>query len=335
MKNIIGTVAILAIILFHPQPLSKRYLKIMTYPSFLSPYGPGFEIKQKFENICKCEIRWIKVEDSTLMVQRLKLRSDGMGIDVVLGLDQITLYSAHKEWKWRKISVPTQNFIPIAQKWTYYQNDSIKAVPISWSPLSFISRENNTWPKDLLSLVQQNQWKISIPDPRYSTLGLQFYFWIFSVFEKEEKISKFLNQLKNQIYSISHSWSSSYGLFQKKFANVTFTYQTSWVYHFIEENKKYSFFTFQEGHPYQMEYVAIPETCRQCLLAQKFIQFLLKKNSQQILMNKNYMLPVIQGVKENSPFKHLSEWPIISYEKIDMFLSEKKKWLKIWEDIFN
>ena len=91
-----GAVVITVIVIgwiFFRENSSVSRLKVMVYPSFLSPYGPALEIKKEFEKICSCTVHWISVEDSTFMTQRLQLSSDGFGVDVVFGLDQLTLSS--------------------------------------------------------------------------------------------------------------------------------------------------------------------------------------------------------------------------------------------------
>jgi len=300
-------------------------LKVMVYSSFLSPYGPAYDIQKRFEKTCECQIQWMKVEDSTLMIQRLKLRSDGLGVDVVLGLDQLTFNTSNQKWK--KINLSNKNFISKAQKWV-----QPFAIPVSWAPLTFIARQPEYLPQNIEELLDPKfRKKISLPHPRSSTIGFQFYFWIFSLFKDTRQ---FLRSFKKQIYTVSHSWSSSYGLFQKEFTYLTFSYQTSIIYHLMEENKKYLSARFPEGHPYQVELTAIPKTCVQCDLARDFLTFLLQENIQKILMTKNYMFPVIQGVIEGTPFENLEELPLISYKQINLFLLNKDKHLQTWDHVF-
>ena len=342
LAGILTAVAAAAVFLFS-SPEKAPALKVMVYPSFLSPYGPGVEIKKQFEKVCACRILWMRAEDSTTLVQRLSLREDGMGVDVVLGLDQITLPLAYRFWKWKNFNISKKNFTLNAKKWIEYQRGimnacceeekhKIWAVPLSWAPLTFISRVSLK-SAPLKSIIKNPQWKnkISIPHPRSSTLGLQLYFWFFSVLG-EADLPLFLLEFKKQIYSTAHSWSSSYGLFQKEFAHLTWSYQTSLIYHQMEENKKYFAWTFKEGHPYQVEFMAVPNTCRSCALAEQFVKFMLTKEVQRILMNKNYMLPVIQGAVKGSAFEALAFLPLISYEKLDAFLAEKDQWMELWQN---
>ena len=302
-------------------------LKVMVYSSFLSPYGPAVELQKKFESQCQCHLRWMKVEDSTLMVQRLELREDGLGVDVVFGLDQMTLFSEKNMWK--DFSFPQQEFNEIGSQWVQkvFQKKKTGAVPIAWAPLTFISRKSESQVTGLQDLLH-SRWEkqISLPHPRSSTLGLQFYFWLWFVFE--ENLYDFLKSFKSQVYTFSHSWSGSYGLFQKEVVDLTFSYQTSLVYHFVEESKNYSGIHFSEGHPYQVEFAVIPQTCRECELSQKFIRFLLQRDVQKILMEKNYMLPIVKNVEVGTPFEKLPKLNLISYKKMDAFLNQKKNFLQ-------
>ena len=311
-------------------------LKVMVYSSFLSPYGPARDIQKKFEEICRCQVQWMEVEDSALIVQRLKLRSDGLKVDVVLGLDQITAFSAEKNIQWKPVSISVDNMILKAQHYLRSVNNEegqYTFIPISWAPFIFISRVSEGLPKTFQDLLSP-QWKknISLPHPRSSTVGLQFYFWLFSQTNLKERFW-FLSQFKNQIYNLSYSWSYAYGLFQKEFADIVFSYQTSLVYHWVEDQETYFPVYFKEGHPHQMELAGIPSTCVHCLLAEKWVLFLLRKDIQEILMRKNYMLPVIKNVVNHTPFEKLKMVPLISYKKIDQFLSNKQTYLQQWEEI--
>ena len=90
----------------------------------------------------------------------------------------------------------------------------------------------------------------------------------------------------------------------------------------------------EHKHPIQVEYAGIPESCTRCSGAKKFLEFLLSKEAQEILKNKNFMVPVnglamtpkdfelIQGIEYLSPIEN---WNL---------LRRKKEWMKLWKDIF-
>ncbi len=292
----------------------------MTYSSFVNVFGPGPALKKAFEKICDCRVKWIKVPDSTLFVQRLSLRKDGFKTDVVLGLDQISLKLA-KTLPWKKTRVAPSIFIPLARE---FLSDSF--VPYNWSPMSFISRQKTKvlGLEDLLN--KEFQHNISLPAPRVSTVGFQFYYWIWLVFK--EKTGEFLKSLKNQLYGLPSSWSTSYALFQRGHVALSFSYLSSLLYHLEQNQKDFYFVSFREGHPFQVELAGVSGFCRECKLAGDFIHFLLKPDTQNILKTKNYMFPVIASLSEDSL---LPEGNLIRYNQLNIFLEEKKKRLWEWE----
>ena len=57
----------------------------------------------------------------------------------------------------------------------------------------------------------------------------------------------------------------------------------------------------------QVEFVGIPSTCRECALAEKFVEHLQKPAAQKLIMERNFMLPVIKGLEEGTVFAELPE----------------------------
>ncbi len=302
-------------------------MRVMTYSSFVSVFGPGAEIKKAFEKICSCRLKWIKVPDSTLFVQRLSLKEDGFKTDVVLGLDQLSLRTA-EALPWKKVQVKPDRFILPARKFL-----SDKFVPYDWSPMSFLSREKKeTFQlKDLLKADLKN--KISLPSPRTSTVGFQFYYWVWLVFK--EKTDAFLRRLKNQLYGLPPSWSTSYALFQRGHVQLSFSYLSSLLYHREQNQKDFYFVPFKEGHPFQVELAGVSGFCTQCELGRLFIHFLLELEIQNIFQKKNYMFPVVQSAQstQSAEFKDfLFRLKLIQYDRLNIFLEHKKKWLDKWDE---
>lgn len=79
------------------------------------------------------------------------------------------------------------------------------------------------------------------------------------------------------------------------------SYATSPIYHLVEEkNSNFKSYEFQEGHPVQIEFAGVPETCQNCEAAIKFVHFMQTTEAQKIIMAKNYMLPISKpGAKNN------------------------------------
>ena len=310
---------------FSPSP-SKKILRVMTYSSFVGVFGPGSHIQKEFEKICDCQMKWIKVPDSTLFAQRLSLREDGFKTDVVMGLDQLSLGIMTKKLPWKKIQIKKNMLVSPAKDFL-----SDQFVPYDWSPMSFLSREKRE-EMSLHDLLKKNfKNKISLPSPRTSTVGHQFYYWIWFVFK--EKLDDFLLAFKDQLYGMSPSWSTSYALFQRGHVSLSFSYLSSLLYHQQQKQEDFSFVPFKEGHPFQVEMAGVSGFCTQCELAQSFVNFLLTPKIQNILKEKNYMFPVIALPEESSSINFFLKVKFIKYDELDSFLNDKEKWLSKWDEL--
>lgn len=303
---------------------SKKLLRVMTYSSFAGAFGPGVYLQKEFEKICDCQIKWIKIPDSTLFVQRLSLKKDGFKTDVVLGLDQLSLKLA-KTLIWRKIDLQPDLFTSPARDFL-----SSEFIPYDWSPMTFLSRKKSDEVLSLKDLLQEKyKNNLSLPSPRTSTAGFQFYYWIWSVFQ--ESTGHFLQSLKNQLYGMAPSWSTSYALFQRGHVKLSFSYLSSLLYHREQNQEDFYPLQFKEAHPFQIEFAGISNFCTQCELAQLFIRFLLKPENQNILVQRNYMLPVISTISESVSVQTLPKLKLIQYDEWNIFLEDREKWLNKWD----
>ena len=304
---------------------TKNILRVMTYSSFAGVFGPGKFIAKEFEQNCKCQIQWIKIPDSTLFIQRLKLKKDGFKTDVIMGLDQISLKAAGK-LQWKPITdIHKSQFIPPIRNFV-----SEKFIPYNWSPMTFISKKH-TETISLKNLLEpQYKNNISLPSPQLSTAGLQFYYWFWYVFR--EKTFKILESFKNQLYGLPPSWSASYSLFQRGHVNLSFSYLSSLLYHKQQKQKDFYALVFKEGHPFQVEFAGVSSFCTQCRLAVQFVHFLQTPKIQLILKQKNYMFPVNLSIKEIDDTLSSFSSKFIPYGKdLDVFLKTKQDRLKQWD----
>ena len=273
----------------------KPLLKILTYSSFAGVYGPGPSIKIEFEKKCSCQIQWFLVEDSTALLQRFLFLPE---IDIVIGWDQITK-PLKTDNLWEDISYLKQ--------WLAIKNlvfSSPFFIPLDWSPIGFIYKKSENKILSLKSLKNFKS-KISFPEPRASVLGLQFYYWIYEVFDGDRlKVSQFLQDLKSKIYGPVFSWSLSYGFFKRGQSQMGLSYLSSLLYHQKEElDKNYFFAEFEEGHPYQIEFFSVSKASKNKKLALSFASFLLSSQAQKIILEKHYMLPVSKQITFNIKLK--------------------------------
>lgn len=306
-------------------------LRVFGYSSFTGRWGPGPLLKAQFEKDCKCKVEFIEGSDSGILLQRLKIEGESLGADLVIGLDQFDLSKALAQQSWRKLSLGNLNVydaVKPALSNNYF-------VPYDWGALTFVVRRGELAhnPSNLDELLEPElSKKIALQDPRTSSPGMQFLYWVIQS-KGEEEGFKFLQKLMGQVHSFSPTWSTAYGLFTNKQAKMAYSYVTSPLYHEIEEKKKeYIALPFAEALPVQFEFVGIPEFCRHCDLAEKFVNLMLSQEGQKSIMEKNYMFPAMKGVRENTPFAAVPEFKAMQNFEIPS-TTDVDRLLKRWTEI--
>lgn len=295
---------------------AKEKLKVLSYSTFVSSFGPGPEIARRFKEKTGVEVELVNVGDSGLIVQKLS-EDTGIYADVILGIDRLHQKEAETKLGWK----------PLPADWVSLLKPEISVtasnnfVPITWAPMTFLFQKSlKSKAKNLKELISESRSQVvSLQDPRLSTPGLQMLFW----WDQQDRFSEGVN--KSNI-RVSPSWSQSYGLFKRKTAQMVFTYLTSIAFHWeAEKNFDYDFFVSEEGHPWQVELAGVSDRCRRCEDAQVFVRFLLEPENQTLLMKKNYMFPAVQGVSREGVFAKLPDVKLLSYEKLDQFLSHQEE----------
>jgi thiamine transport system substrate-binding protein len=305
----------------HEQFATKKF-RILTYGTFVSATGPGGRLFDDFKKSKGCDIEVVTVSDAGLLLERLKLSRDP--IDLVIGFDQLSVPRAAAEVKWKPI--PAFEHL---HKEVLLHGMSADFLPYDWSPMTFIFRDGTTPPpqnfSDLLDARFKN--KFVLEDPRASSPGRQFFNWVKSV--KGGDTAAFLEKFKPNVQSVAPSWSFAYGIFEKRQAEFVFSYLTSLAYHWgTDHDKSFHAVSLSEGHPVQVEYAAVPESCQQCGLAQDFLAFMMEAPSQKTIMERNYMLPAITGIEEGTVF---AELPTLTLRPT---LHSESKDLNEWDQVF-
>jgi thiamine transport system substrate-binding protein len=306
---------------------AQKTLKIFASSSFINKWGPGPSLKENFEKTCLCTVEFFELPNAAILTEKLKSEK----IDLVMGFDQFDLDFLNENSSWKKITTQNISWHPKIVELAENKN----FIAYDWGILSFLSRKSETQIEeiDLFDLLNKD-WKekISMQDPRTSSLGLQFILWVLNVLGKEEAFP-FLEKMNSQVLIYAPSWSTSYGLFQKKQVSLTFSYVTSALYHQIEENNSDIFpLAIKQGHPMQIEYMGIPDNCIECEMAESFVKFILNSDSQQIIMKKNYMFPVIKGVEVGTPFESYINFPTVKFNQF-VSPSERELVLKKWSEL--
>lgn len=323
---LVGVSAVFGLILARQLVLSRdlpheqfrdRTVQLLTYATFVGAAGPGNDLIKEFQKGCKCKVSVTSVSDAGLLLERLKMGR----FDVVIGLDQLMLGDA-RQLAWH-------NLVPAGIPWApeVAHLAGVEFFPFDWSPLAFVYKEDGK-PiplkfEDLLSADYRKQF--ALQDPRASSPGMQFANWVKML--KGAGTEEFLKKFKDNVQSVSPSWAFSYGLFKKGQARFVFSYLTSLAYHWgVEKDRGYKIVQFPEGHPVQVELAAVPASCKECELGADFVRFLLEPESQKTIMEKNFMLPAIQGMEKDSVFAELP--------KLKTLATGTEKDLSDWDRVF-
>lgn len=311
-----------------------RTVRVYASASFVAKWGPAPQLKELFDKHGIYKVEFIESPDIAMTLQKISFENQNSLTDVVLGLDQFDISRSATKIKWKSFSKDVLNSV---QSQLIKENDAIKDqssfMPYDWAPMSFVARKDLEIPieklQDLLKPELKN--KIALQDPRTSSPGLQFLAWIFES-KPEAEATEFLKSVMKQAHSFSSGWSAAYGIFKNKQADIVFSYVTSPLYHQVEENdSSYAAIDFKEPLPIQVEFAGIPDTCKNCEGAVKFIEFLISKEAQEVIMKKNYMLPVLDLVKEATAFDSLKVYktlPVQFYEQ-----EKVEKWITQWAEI--
>ncbi len=304
------------------QEKTSKVLKIYSYSSFSGKYGPGKPLAKLFKRKTGIDIQFESSDSALIMLTKLK--ADKRPVDLFVGVDQFSKAQSLKEIKWRPLQVALNK-----SEYIDLGSDSPFLIAYNWSPLTFIYREGEVSPPNNWSELFAGDYKISLPDPRTSSPGGIFLFWLYS--QNKDSFASASQSLQNVVSHWAPSWSSSYGLFKNKTSNLTFSYVTSLAYHLESNELNYRAVNFSSGHPYQVEYVGIPAKCQLCKEADRFIEFMLSKEAQEIIMKKNVMFPVLKNVTNNTVYHDLPKLRLLSSDEVQEFLASKPNIIKRWK----
>lgn len=309
----------------------EKKFRVLTYGSFVEKNSAGSYLLEYFKRECFCKVEVVSVVDSGLLLERLRMSTGENAFDLVIGLDQILLEKA-KDLQWRQLdsslAVVDDELKPfLTNNW----------IPFDWSPLIFIYRRGEGTPaNNLLELLSaDNADKISIADPRTSALGQQFLLWMLSTSGDLQNFERIVKQLKKEKFEITPSWTVSYNSFRQKHTQFVLTYLTSLVFHWeVEKDKSFDALIFAKGQPVQVEYVGIPENAQHVQLAEKMIRLMLSDEGQQVIMNRNYMLPVRKAIRSGTVYEKLPEVKYLDVDTMKRNISILKEAQDIWSKVF-
>lgn len=259
-------------------------LTIYAYDSFVSEWGPGPVIEAGFEEYCACDIRFVAAGDGAAMLSRLMLEGAATEADVVVGLDNFLMERARATGLFAPSGEVRYNELPVPS------TDDI-FVPFDWGAFAFVANRDLPAPASLRELADSDI-SIVIQDPRSSTPGLGLVLWVKAVYGDDA--GALWADLADNIVTVTPGWTEAYNLFLEGEADAVLSYTTSPAYHVIaEDDDSKVAWTFEEGHPIQVEVAAVVAGTDNLVLAQQFLQFLTGPTGQAPIPETNWMFPAL------------------------------------------
>lgn len=259
-------------------------LKVYTYDSFVSDWGPGPAVEAAFEETCACDLQFVGAGDGAALLARIKLEGARSEADVVLGLDTNLVAAAKETGLFAPHSVTAAYTLPV--EWA---DDTF--VPFDWGYFAFVYNADQAAPANFRALADSDL-KIAIQDPRSSTPGLGLLMWVKAAYGNEAPA--IWAGLSDNVLTVTKGWSESYGLFLEGEADMVLSYTTSPAYHLIaEEDATKAAAPFDEGHYMQIEVAGKLASSDVPELADQFLAFMVSDGFQSIIPTTNWMYPAV------------------------------------------
>ena len=249
-------------ILYTGLSYAEEKLVVGTYDSFIAEWGPGPDIESGFEKICNCDLEFVATTQASSLKSDIFIKNK----DIILGLEGNDFDNSYDEGMW-----------------SYYDYGYFAFIYDS-------SRLENP-PNSMHELVNRDDLKIVVQDPRTSPVGMGLLRWMKSIFgsDYEYKMKKF----DESVVTYTPGWTEAYGMFLDGNADIVLSYSTSPYYHQeYEGENKYQAIIFKEGHLPTKEVVYVNSASSKKELGKKFISFILNEKIQRIIAQKNIMYPI-------------------------------------------
>ena len=311
---------------------AAQSVNVYTEEFFGADWGPGLEIKNVFEKANpQCQIHYTVFEQSSTLLNRLRLEKNKTQADLALGLHGQQLESAEKTGLFEKIEFDfNQLDLPESWKNPYF-------IPYEFGQFAFIYDKTKLAnpPKSLHELVERQDLRIIYQDPRTSSMGRGLIAWMNLVFD-ENQIQQAWAKLAKHTVTVGKGWTETYGAFLKGEADLVFSHNTSPIYHLLQEQKdQYAATQFTEGAVYQYTTVAkIAGKNNAC--ADRFLQFIFTPEAQRIITPKNVMLSTISAqIEPHFDALKQSQKNTKTLDTNGITESTLKSWITTWQQVLS
>jgi thiamine transport system substrate-binding protein len=301
-------------------------LRVLTYDSFVSDWGPGPAVEAAFEATCGCDLVFESAGDGAAMLARLMLTGARTEADVVLGLDTNLTAAAAASGLIAPHGLTPALDLPIA--W-----DDPLFVPYDWGWFAFVYDTTRTPnPPASFGELIASDLSVVIQDPRSSTPGLGLLMWVEAAYG--ERAGAIWEGLAPRILTVTPGWSEAYGLFLEGEADMVLSYTTSPAYHLIAEgDATKAAAPFAEGHYLQVEVAGLVANSDQPDLARAFLEFMTTEAFQSVIPTTNWMYPAVTpagGLPEGFETLHVPQTSLLL--SADVAASVRDAALDVWRN---
>jgi len=261
-------------------------LRVLTYDSFISDWGPGPAVEAAFEASCGCDLVFESAGDGAAMLARLMLTGARTEADVVLGLDTNLTHGAAASGLFAPHGMSPEMDLPVTWSDPLF-------LPFDWGWFAFVHDTGRTPnpPTSFAELIASDL-SVVIQDPRSSTPGLGLLMWVQAAYGEEA--AAIWQGMAPRILTVTPGWSEAYGLFLEGEADMVLSYTTSPAYHLIaEEDDTKAAASFSEGHYLQVEVAGLIAGSDQPELGRAFMEFMTSDAFQSIIPTTNWMYPAV------------------------------------------
>lgn len=300
-------------------------LRILTYSSLGSKGGFIEAVAPQFQSRSGCTLQVETTLGAAQVLSYLDEPKQRDQIDLVMGVDTLLFERAKSAFYLVDPPEfhPSEKVIPLLK-----DHLPLGFIPVDYGALSFIYRKADvkgevpTHLADFLKPELKNKWIVQ--DPRSSSPGMLFFLFADSLMVK-------ISDLRKQWTTLAPSWDASYKMFMARDASFVWSYLTSLAYHASKgELDQYAAVDFKEGLPLQLEgmgvlnHVGNPYASNPCL--SKWVAFVLSPEIQNRVVAKQFMMPVVPGVKlpeyfdKVPPLKKIANLEV-NLEKVDRLIS--------------
>ncbi|WP_386696451.1 thiamine ABC transporter substrate binding subunit [Lonepinella sp. MS14436] len=312
---------------------APQTVNIYTEEFFGADWGPGNEVKQLFEQAnSQCAVSYQVFDNRNTMFNRLRLEGKKTVADVVIGLDNFQKEAAYQSGLFAKTQVDL-TALSLPFEW---QDQTF--IPYEFGQFAFIYDKTKLTnpPKTLKELVERQDLRVIYQDPRTSSMGRGFLVWLNLAYPQQQTEQAWKTLAKHTV-TVGKGWTETYGAFLKGESDLVFSHSTSPIYHLLKDKTdQYVATDFTDGAVYQVDTIAKINKPQVNECADKFIQFMVSPQAQQVLIPKNVMLSVSSAKIEphfDALKAHQFNVQALDTEKVSN--ENIKSWTEKWQAVLS